>query len=387
MNLNRFNSYCAEDFVVDEIFCEIAGRGSLSIQSLKEQFPLKQQDIDLAVEMLHKLQNMEFHQSPEKKLEQWNQILRNQKKSVRLRFFKYAAAVLLIAGSSGVAFYHFSQLNSIEKFASSNEINYSDATLILVDGKQINISQKQANVTYSTDGAAVLVNDTAEMKQSVAEDGFNQMIVPFGKRSNLILSDGTKVWVNSGSRLVYAPVFKGKSREVFLEGEAYFEVAKDEKKPFFVRTNAFKVKVYGTKFDVQAYRQNNEYNTILIEGKVSLQGNNGGILSKEHFLFPDQKAMLSADKDDFLVTEVANIDNYTAWKDGYLVFKNEAFQSILKRVSHYYNIDIELNEEIQIRRLSGKLDLKDDPERVLEGLALISKIRYVKNVNKYRFYE
>ena len=213
------------------------------------------------------------------------------------------------------------------------------------------------------------------------------MIVPFGKRSNLILSDGTRVWVNSGSRLVYAPVFKGKSREVFLEGEAYFEVAKDEKKPFFVRTNAFNVKVYGTKFDVQAYQQNNEYNTILIEGKVSLQVNNGGILSKERFLFPDQKAMLSADKDDFLVTEVANIDNYTAWKEGYLIFKNEAFQSILKRVSHYYNINIELNEEMQIKRLSGKLDLKDDPERVLDGLSLISKIRYVKNVNKYCFHE
>ena len=142
MDLNRFNSYNAEDFVLDESFCEIAGRGSLSVQSLKERFPLKHQEIDLAVEMLHKLQNMEFQQSPEKKLEQWNQILRNRKKSLRLQFFKYAAAVLLIAGSSGVAFYHFSQLNSIEKFASSKEISYSDATLILVDGKQINISQK-----------------------------------------------------------------------------------------------------------------------------------------------------------------------------------------------------------------------------------------------------
>ena len=387
MDLNRFNSYNAEDFVLDETFCEISGRGSLSVQSLKEQFPLKQQEIDLAVEMLHKLQNMEFQQSPDKKLEQWNRILRNQRKSVRLRFFRYAAAVLLIAGSSGVAFYHFSQLNSIEKFASSKEINYSDATLILVDGKQININQKQANVTYSADGSAVLVNDTAEMKQSITEEGFNQMIVPFGKRSNLILSDGTRVWVNSGSRLVYAPVFKGKSREVFLEGEAYFEVAKDEKKPFYVRTDAFKVKVYGTKFDVQAYQQNNEYNTILIEGKVSLQANNGGILSSERFIFPDQKAMLSADKDDFLVTEVANIDNFIAWKEGYLIFKNEAFQSILKRVSRYYNINIELNEEMQIKRLSGKLDLKDDPERVLDGLSLISKIRYVKNVNKYCFHE
>jgi ferric-dicitrate binding protein FerR (iron transport regulator) len=87
------------------------------------------------------------------------------------------------------------------------------------------------------------------------------------------------------------------------------------------------------------------------------------------------------------VTEVANINNYTAWKEGYLIFKNETFQSIIKRVSHYYNIQVELKEEMLVKRLSGKLDLKDDPERVMDGLALISKIKYVKDINKYRFYE
>ena len=385
MDLNRFNSYRAEDFVLDEIFCEIVDRGQLAVQSLKEQLPFKQQEIDLAVEMLNKLQVFEFQQSPEKKLEQWNQILKNQKRSVRLQFFKYAASILLIAGVGGAAFYFLSRNSSIEKFAASKEINYSDAKLILVDGKQINISEKQSNISYSADGAGVLINDSTEMKQSIEADGFNQIIVPFGKRSNLVLSDGTKVWINSGSRLVYSPVFKGKTREVFLDGEAYFEVTKDENKPFFVRTNAFEVRVHGTKFDVQAYKSDNEYNTILMEGKVSLEVNEGGILARKRFLFPDQKAMLSADKKDFLITEVANVENYTAWKEGYLIFKNEAFQSILKRVSHYYNINIELNQEMQVERLSGKLDLKDDPERVLEGLSLISKCRFVRNGDKYFF--
>lgn len=385
MDLTRFNSYRAEDFVLDEMFCEIVSKGSLAIQNLKDQFPLNRREIELAVELLNKLQDIEFQQSPEKKLEQWNQILRNQKKSIRLRFFAYAASILLILGGSSFVFNYLSQQSSIEKFASSKEINYSDAKLILVDGEQIDIHKKQSNISYSTDGAGVLINDSTEMKQSVEVDGFNQIIVPFGKRSNLILSDGTKVWINSGSRLVFSPVFKGKCREVFLDGEAYFEVAKDEKKPFFVRTNAFKVKVCGTKFDVQAYKHDNEYNTILMEGKVSLEANKGGIMATKRFLFPDQKAMLSADTKDFIVTEVANVENYTAWKEGYLIFKNEAFQSILKRVSHYYNINIELNERMQVKRLSGKLDLKDDPERVLEGLALISGFRFTKNGDKYLF--
>ncbi|MCK9412564.1 MAG: FecR domain-containing protein [Prolixibacteraceae bacterium] len=387
MNLNRFNSYSAEDFVIDEIFCEIVGGGTPAVQNLKEQFPFKKHEIDLAVEMLNKLQSLEFQQSPEKKLEQWDQILKNKRKSIRFTIFRIAAAVLLIIGSTAIAYYQLSRHSIINQLASTKEVNYANARLILVDGEQIDIGQNRPNIKYSADGAGVLVNDSTEKRQSVNTDGFNQVIVPFGQHTYLILSDGTKVWINSGSRLVYSPVFKGKSREVFLEGEAYFEVTKDENKPFYVGTNAFRVKVYGTKFDVQAYKQNNEYNTILMEGKVSLEANKGGIMAKEQFLYPDQKATLSDNKKDFLVSEVANIENYTAWKDGYLLFKNEAFQSILKRVSHYYNVDIELNDEIQVRRLSGKLDLKEDPERVLEGLALISKIRFVKTNNKYRFYE
>ena len=387
MKFRHFNTYNAEDFVLDETFCAIVSHGLPAIESLKEQFPHKQSEIDLAIEMLHKFSNMEFQQSSEKKLEQWNLILRRQKRSVRLRFIRYAAAIILIVGGGGTILLQLPHPTSIERFASSTEINKnSDATLIIANGKQIGISQKQSNIQYTSDGAMVVVNDTTEIDQTIEKESFNQMIVPFGKRANLILSDGTKVWINSGSRLVYSPVFTGKSREVFLEGEAYFEVAKNEKIPFFVSTNAFKVKVYGTKFDVQSYKDENEYNTLLIEGKVSLRKIQGGILSHERFLFPNQKAGLSENKDDFQVTEMSNINNCIAWKDGYLIFKSEAFQSILKRVSHYYNIHIELDASMQDKRLSGKLDLKDDPDRVLEGLALISKIRYSKNINSYRFY-
>ena len=388
MHPHYFNTYQAEDFAIDEIFLEIVAKGPLSVQSLKRQFPNKQNEIDLAVEMINKLKETGFQQSPEKKLEQWNSILKKQKQTIRLQFLKYAAAILLIAGAGSATFFHLTQQSSIERFASSKEFdNHTDATLIIANGQKIGISQKQSNIKYSADGLGVVVNDSSNIKQTVGKESYNQMIVPFGKRANLVLSDGTKVWMNSGSRLVYSPVFRGSSREVFLDGEAYFEVKKDENRPFFVRTNVFKVKVYGTKFDVQAYKEDNDFSAILIKGKVSLTLNSGGIISKEHFLYPDQKAILSEGKDNFLVTEVTNINNYTAWKEGYLIFKNETFQSIIKRVSHYYNIQVELKEEMQVKRLSGKLDLKDDPERVLDGLALISKIKYVKNINKYRFYE
>jgi transmembrane sensor len=387
MDFYRFSTYSTEDFITDEAFRGIVKGGFISIEDLKDHVPLKRAEIDLAVEMLGRLQNMEFQQSPERKFKQWNTILKKHKRSVRLRFFRYAAAILLIVGGGSIAFYHSKQSPSIEKFVSSTAINFRNTELILADGKHIGIGRRQSNIKYSADGKGVLLNDTTEMKQSVSEDAYNQMIVPHGKRSQIVLSDGTKVWINSGSRLVYLPVFKANIREVFLEGEAYFEVAKDAKKPFYVRTDAYSVKVYGTKFDVQAYKVDNEYNTILLEGKVSLKIKHGNLLSKEHFLSPNHKACLSADKEDILISEVADIDNYTAWKDGYLVFKNEAFPELLTRVAHYYNIRIEVNPQTQIKYVSGKLDLKENPERVLDGLAVISKARYVKQDNKYVFYE
>lgn len=385
MDFYHFNSYSAEDFMMDKEFLEIINGGFVSIEDLKDRVPIKRREIDLAVEMLTMLQNMEFQQVPERKLEQWNAVLKKQKKSVRLHFLRYAAAILLIAGSGSILVYHFNQTPALEKFVESEAINFQNTELILADGKHVGISRSQSNIKYSADGKGVLVNDTTEMKQSVAEDAYNQMIVPYGKRSQIVLSDGTKVWINSGSRLVYLPVFKGKIREVFLEGEAYFEVVKNPGKPFYVRTDAYSIKIYGTKFDVQAYKADNEYNTILIEGKVSLEINHGDLLSKEHILLPNHKATLADDKEDILISEEADIDKYTAWKDGYLIFKNEPFPELLMRVARYYNIQIAVNPQTQIKHVSGKLDLKDNPERVLDGLAIISKIRYVKQENKYVF--
>ena len=387
MDLHHFNTYSSEEFLMDEEFLRIVSGGSSAIEELKKQFPTKRYEIGMAVELLNKLQQPEFQQTPDKKLEQWNTVLKLHKKGLRLKWFRYAASLLMILGTGTLALFHFKQQPTIEKFAATTIANYQDTELILADGKRVGISKKQSNVKYSTDGSGVLVNDTTHMKQIIAEGSFNQLIVPHGKRSFIQLSDGTKVWINSGSRLIFQPVFKGNKREVLLEGEAYFEVAKDAKKPFYVRTDAYNVKVYGTRFDVQAYKSDNEYNTILLEGKVSLEMKQGAANSKEHFLLPNQKASLSDPKDELLITEVANIDNYTAWKDGYLIFKNEPFPELLKRVSRYYNIGIVPDNQVNIKRVSGKLDLKDNPERVLDGLAIISKSRYSKQGNQYVFYE
>ncbi|MGV8095462.1 MAG: FecR family protein [Mangrovibacterium sp.] len=261
------------------------------------------------------------------------------------------------------------------------------AMLILADGEKISISSKQSTVKYSSDGSGIMVDDSSGIAQSVSDHGLNQMIVPFGKRSYIMLSEGTQVWLNSGSRLVFSPIFKGKNREVFLEGEAFFDVAEDKEHPFYVKTDAFKMKVYGTKFNVQAYQQDKDYTIVLVEGKVSLNTNKSPD-SQEVFLSPNQKAsILSKDGERFEITNIENPVIYTAWIDGYLTFTNEDVSEVLKRVSRYYNVEIDVELPENIERIYGKLDLKDDLERVLDGIAFISKTKYKKQGNKYVFYE
>jgi hypothetical protein len=388
MDPEQYITYTTDDFILDEDFREIVRESDFTkrLKELLEALPGKKQEINLAYKIIRGLHSGKYQQTDPRKQELWQQILRKQKKKVRLLYFRIAASLLLLI-SIGSGVYYFSAYQPNDRTDVINENPSDHAMLILADGEKISISSKQSTVKYSSDGSGIMVDDSSGIAQSVSDHGLNQMIVPFGKRSYIMLSEGTQVWLNSGSRLVFSPIFKGKNREVFLEGEAFFDVAEDKKHPFYVKTDAFKMKVYGTKFNVQAYQQDKDYTIVLVEGKVSLNTNKSPD-SQEVFLSPNQKAsILSKDGERFEITNIENPVIYTAWIDGYLTFTNEDVSEVLKRVSRYYNVEIDVELPENIERIYGKLDLKDDLERVLDGIAFISKTKYKKQGNKYVFYE
>jgi hypothetical protein len=389
MDIERYKTFSAEDFILDQNFVGLVTEKfdpQNSIEQIKEKFPQKSREIDLAVNVVKALQSSEEEQSDTQILELWRQIVRKQGRQIRLRILKYAAAVFLAIGIGSSALYVHHKQTSIENFASSGKISGNEATLILADGKKIDIGGNKSVIQYTGDGTSVSVNDTTRVEQENIANSFNQMIVPFGKRSSMELSDGTKVWLNSGSKLVYATAFKGKTREVFLEGEAYFEVAKDAAKPFYVKTDAFRIMVLGTKFDVKAYKDDNEYNTVLVEGKVSMKVNNQ-LFSKEVFLSPYEKSTILKDHDNFQITQVKDVNICTSWIYGYLEFEKENLADVLKSISRFYNISIEVKTGNQLKKVSGKLDLKTEPERILNGLARLSNTQFIKKDGKYVFYE
>lgn len=385
MNQDNFNLYTTDDLIHDEDFREIV-RGSDSdnrINELLKNHPEKQHEIKVAVQIINGLDIKSFKQPYLRKKELWQPILQTQKRRVRFLYLRYAASLLLLVGI-GSSIFNLKTHKRNEEVIAVKESPSINAKLILADGKTVSITSKQSNIRYSTDGTGIVVNDTSGIAQSVPVEGLNQLIVPYGKRSYIVLSEGTKVWLNSGSKLVFPPVFRGKTREVVLEGEALFDVAKNKEIPFYVKTDAFKMKVYGTVFNVQVYFQDNDYSVVLVEGKVSMIANDN-VQSPEVFLAPNQKATMSKGKKDIEVVNVENTEVYTAWKDGYLTFTNEEVTDLLKRVSRYYNIEIDVKLSGKNERIYGKLDLKDSLERVLNGIAFISKTKYEKQGNRYVF--
>ena len=386
MNFDNYKTFTAQDFIFDEHFREIlAGKWepNYSIAALKADLPEKSVEIDLALNMIKDLNVTVFENSDTRKSELWGKVVTKRSREIRLNLLRYTAVVFLVIGS-GFFTLHLSQNKSaIDQFASSQKIPLGkEVSLVMSDGEQIDINNKESRIQYNRLGTSILVDDTIRLEQNNNTNGFNQMIVPYGKRSYLLLSDGTQVWINSGSRLVYAPQFTGDTREVFLEGEAYFEVAKDASKPFYVRTDAFTINVLGTKFNVKAYKDDMEYTTVLVEGKVSMRVQDQ-FFSKDVILAPNQKLTLMKGQDDFQRSNVDETVFYTNWIYGYLEFKNAHLNDVLKSIQRYYNIDIELNTGNQSSIVSGKLDLKSEPDRIMNGLGLLSHTKIIKTDNKY----
>lgn len=396
------DNYDLSDFLLDDVFVRKVRDESCSddyIAELKARFPAHVKDIDMAIQVLNVMGNEYVCSTQRQRQKVWSGILGalSIKKSDRIdlpfvsgkktrlirNIFRIAASFILIVGLGSIAIYYIrsneAKIASIDRFASSTKVDYKKTELILSNGKKIEVSSGDSRISYSSDGKNVNINDTSSVIQPVKEMQFNQMIVPYGKYASLILSDGTKVWLNSGSRMIYPPVFTGKQREVYLQGEGYFEVAKNEQMPFYVKTDRFKVKVLGTKFDVQAYGKDNIYTALLLEGKVSLSfGQKLKMSSEDVILKQSERGALSENSNKFSVEKVEHPGNLIAWTQGFINFDEETLESLLNRISIYYNINIQMRSGRGLFKISGKLDLKENPERVLKVLAIIAKVKISK---------
>ena len=198
---------------------------------------------------------------------------------------------------------------------------------------------------------------------------------PLGSKTKLYLPDGTLVWLNAGSRMTYSQGFGVDNRKVELEGEGYFEVKRNEKIPFFVKTKDLQLQVLGTKFNFRDYPEDHEVVVSLLEGKVGL--NNLLREEKEAVLSPDERAVLNK-ANGLLNVESVTASNASQWTDGYLFFDEELLPDIAKELERSYNVKIHIaNDSLKTFRFYGNFVRREQNiQEVLEALASTEKMQY-----------
>jgi len=196
-----------------------------------------------------------------------------------------------------------------------------------------------------------------------------------GMVTQFALADGTKVWLNSGSQLQFPNCFSGDKREVMLKGEAFFEVTKNEKQPFRVNANELKVEVLGTSFNVVSFDDDNQSEVVLVTGKVALSYENGQIKKEYGTMHCGQRAIYEKGKQK-VFTEEVDIDKYIAWRDGSLIFRDDAMEDVVKRLSRWFNVEITINDP-EIKNYIYKATFRNENlTQVLNLLKLSAPIDY-----------
>lgn len=231
--------------------------------------------------------------------------------------------------------------------------------------------------------------------------GYNEIYVPNGQKSEITLADGTKVWINAGSHLKLPNKFGETTRNIWLEGEAFFEVAKDKEKPFFVHTSDVNIKVLGTSFNVRAYSDEDLIETTLIEGAISLQktNHNGEPDNVTVELEPNHKAVYFKSKNAYvtesliktikqpleirkiLISELIDANTASSWKEDKLIFDNEKFINIISQLERYYGVKIKVEDEsLKNVRYTGAIK-KISIEQTIKALQITTPFNYEINDN------
>ena len=297
---------------------------------------------------------------------------------IQLSVASCAAIALLIVGLNHFVFQEKKVHYSADKeLIVGNLLNNKDIQLITEEDSLL--FQNDVQVEFDKTGKAKIRQvDSEEKTVELTKSKQNTLIVPYGKRSTLTLSDGSKVWLNSGSVLEFPAQFTGNNREVRLaSGEMYIEVAPDGKKPFHVRTSDFDVKVYGTKFNVSTYADSPQ-SVVLVEGRVSLQPTN----KKETFLSPSEQATYS-DNGTFNRQKV-DVNQFISWKNGYLEFDKTPMTDVLKQIGRYYNLSFDFDNDVNLQRrtCTGKIYLSENLDNVMTTIGLLSSTKYIKDNNQ-----
>lgn len=322
------------------------------------------------------------------------------KSSKVLRWASLAAAVLLIFITVTIVLFstkkpvnEINQVVEITKTTIKQKQLYKNdvspggnkAILTLADGTKIVLDESSKGSLIKQGKATIIKLDSGRLAYNVQNVPnismkvilYNTLTTPRGGQYCVTLPDGTIVWLNAVTSLRFPTVFTGNERRVEIKGEAYFEVAKNAAMPFIVKAGAEEIKVLGTHFNVTAYSDDKVIKTTLLEGQVEVtlpKSHNSEIERKSIILEPGQQSQLDSNKELTVVT--ADLEEAVAWKNGYFIFSNENIESIMLKISRWYDVKVIFEMDPLNREFTGNISRTQNVSEVLNMLELTDEVHF-----------
>jgi transmembrane sensor len=309
-----------------------------------------------------------------------NRLNKNQVKRLMPAYWWAAAAIMIFAlGSLFVANKYFSGNTKPNELVSDKNIilpGSNKAVLTLADGKEIILDGSRKGRLFTlnnvsahndVDSSVVYQKNTSAITNT--PQPYNVLSTPRGGKYQLILADGTKVWLNAGSTIKFPVDFTNSERVVELSGEAYFEVAHDPRRPFKVAGAGQVVQVLGTHFNINAYPDEDVVKTTLLEGSVKVYGKSptSASAAPEIVIKPNEQAVF---KNDQLSKTTVDADGFAAWKNGVILFRDADIHDIMRKISRWYNVEVEYQGQVGNDTYSGEIPRNAAFSEVLKILKL-----------------
>jgi hypothetical protein len=291
---------------------------------------------------------------------------------------RYAAVILVPLFLAGVGYYlHNDLMNQPQQQEqlAKLELQKPKAQLILANGQKVSLDNKKVSALKEKDGTRIEKGDGNLKYQAGEGKGkllYNTVEISRGSEYQLVLSDGTKVHLNAMSSLKFPVQFSGKTRNVELSGEAYFDVTKDSEHPFVVNVSGTRVEVLGTSFNVKAYEENEEIVTTLVEGSVKVQSS--GYKGESILLEPGQQATVDEKTGEMDMCEV-DVALFTSWREGIFLFKNQRMEDIMIELARWYDLKVFYNNaSVKEYRFGGHFNRSSEISSIMEMFELTRKV-------------
>ena len=321
-----------------------------------------------------------FVKTEEEKERGWRQLQQKARsgRSVRkIKWFPYAAAIVLILSVGGVFYFSGDKEQTEILPIAKNEVQVpgSRAVLILPDGRKVDLENEVLRSDLAQSDSLLLISTRSLKYRDIdspdTTEVFHTLEIPRGGEYLLTLSDGTMIYLNSESTLSFPVKFQGKERKVYLTGEAYFKVAKNTEHPFVVTAGELEVLVTGTTFGVRAYKDEKDIQTTLESGQVTVR-----VEGKSVKLVPNKQVLFNKSTMGLEVRDV-DVDLYLAWADGRLVYDNCPLEKILTDLGRWYNIDVFYSRD-ELRSYQFSLNMKKHEEftQVLELIGKTGEVQF-----------